>query len=372
MKLRWLFLLLLLIAVFLGWRKFQEGPQQKAVPPNRPVPVVVTKAETRDVPIWITGLGTVQAFNSVTVRPRVGGVLEKVAFTEGQDVKVGDVLAQIDPRPYRAALDQATAKQAQSAAQAANARNELNRVSQLVDSGAESRGRYDELKANADQFAALEQESTAAMEAAKLDLDFTTVRAPIAGRTGLRLVDEGNLVTANQAGGLVVITQLQPITVMVSLPQQNLPALQRRMQSGAGDVIVQALTDDGRVLAEGKLALIDNQIDVDSGSIRLKAVFGNQDEALWPGQFVSARVLIETRKQVTVVPSPVVQAGLDGPFAYLVKGDKTVEARNLKVGPATEGITLIEEGLKVGDTVVLDGQSKLKPGVPVAIQEPRS
>jgi multidrug efflux system membrane fusion protein len=372
MKLRWLFLLLLLGAVFFGWRKFQENPERKAAPANLPVPVVVTKVETKDVPIWITGLGTVQAFNSVTVRPRVGGILEKVAFTEGQDVKVGDVLAQIDPRPYRAALDQATAKQAQSAAQATNARNDLNRVSQLVGSGAESRGRYDELKANADQFTALEQESTAAMEAARLDLDFTTVRAPIAGRTGLRLVDEGNLVTANQSGGLVVIAQLQPITVMVSLPQQNLPALQRRIQSGAGDVIVQAMADDGSVLAEGKLALIDNQIDVESGSIRLKAVFGNEDETLWPGQFVSARVLIDMRKEATVVPTPVVQAGLDGPFAYLVKEDKTVEARNLKVGPAAEGITLIEDGLVAGDTVVLDGQSKLKPGASIAIQEPRS
>lgn len=370
MKSRWPILLTLILAGAAG-AHFLKRPAATAKPADgkKPaVPVVAAAVKAEDVPIWLTGLGTVQAFNTVTLRPRVSGALEKMAFTEGQDVKAGDLLARIDPRPYQSALDQAEAKQAQAAAQLASARNDLNRASQLVGSGAESRGKFDELKATSDRFTALEQESRAAAAAAKLDLEFTEVRAPISGRTGVRLVDEGNLVTANQTGGLVVITQLEPIAVMVSLPQENLTALQTRMKANPAPVVIQVVGDDEKVLAEGKLEMIDNQIDTTTGAIRLKASFDNKDHVLWPGQFVSARVLVDTRMQAVVVPTEVIQAGLDAPFAYVIKTDQTVEPRNLRPGPRSGAVTIIEEGLRAGEQVVTDGQSKLQPGASVVIQ----
>lgn len=370
MKFRWiLFLLLIAGGTAFGLRYLPKNAKGQTGAPSGPkaVPVVTVKVGKQDVPIWISGLGTVQAFNTVTIRPRVAGALEKVMFNEGQNVNQGDILARIDPRPYQSTLAQAEAKQAQSSAQLANARQEYNRIKQLVGSGAESRTRFEQLEANVAQFVAQEQADKATVEAAKLDLDFTTVRAPIAGRTGVRLIDEGNLVTSSQTAGLVVITQLQPISVVLMLPQNNLSALRKRMLADKTPLTVQSLTDDGNVLAEGKLELIDNQIDTNSGTLRVKATFENKDYPLWPGQFVTARVLVETRKQALVVPTQVVQSGLDGPFVYLVTADKKVEARPVKPGPRAEGITVIEEGLNDGDQVVLDGQSKLQPGATIAI-----
>lgn len=369
--LRTLVFLLLALAAFAAWHflpKFLPGKPPAAKAGPKTVPVTTTVAETRNVPIWLSGLGTVQAFNTVTIRPRVGGALEEVNFTEGQAVKAGDVLARIDPRPYQSVLDQAKAKRAQSATQLANARRELERVDKLVGTGAESRRRYEELEANVGQLAAQEQADAATVGAAELDLEFTAVKAPIAGRTGVRLIDPGNLITAGQNSGLVVITQLQPVSVILTLPQEHLPAIRKRMLADKTPLTVQTLADDGRMFAEGKLELIDNQIDVTSGTLRLKATFPNDDLALWPGQFVTARVLVDTRNQAIVVPTPVVQAGLDGPFAYVVKADKTVEARNLKAGPRVGEVTVIEDGLKAGEQVVLDGQSKLQPGAAITLQ----
>lgn len=371
---RVLFVLLVIgVGAALAWRflpKAKTSPSARPAAANqRGVPVVTTTVALRDMPIWLSGLGTVQAFNTVTVRPRVSGTLDTINFVEGQNVKVGDVLAQIDPRPYRSTLEQAKARKAQNEAQLTNARRELERIRALVESDAESRRILEQQEASVAQLAAAIQADQASVDAAQLDLDFTTVRAPIAGRTGVRLVDAGNLVNASQTAGLVVITQVQPISVIFTLPQQHLPALRRRLQADPTPPLVHAVSDDGAVLGKGKLDLIDNQIDTSTGTVRLKASFSNEDLALWPGQFITAPILVETRTQVAVVPAEVVQSGLDSPFAYVVKADNTVEARPVKPGPTVDAFTIIESGLKPGERVVRDGQSKLQPGARIAAED---
>jgi multidrug efflux system membrane fusion protein len=373
MKLRWVFLLLLIIGIgaAVAWRYKPAAKPGASAAGGRGVSVVTADVAVRDMPIWLSGLGTVQASNTVTVRPRVSGSLDKVNFTEGQTVKEGDILAQIDPRPYRAVLEQAKARKAQNEAQLANARRDLDRIRALVESDAESRRILDQQEASVAQFAAMAQADQAAVEAAQLDLDFTTVRAPISGRTGVRLVDAGNLVTASQGAGLVVITQLQPVSVVFAIAQQHLPALRRRLHADPAALVVRAVSESNEALATGTLELIDNQIDSSTGTLRLKATFANADLALWPGQFVTGLVLVETRQQAVVVPTEVVQAGLDSPFAYVVKADKTVEARPIKPGPTVNDFTVIESGLKSGERVVRDGQSKLQPGARIASEEPK-
>ncbi|HRE81625.1 MAG TPA: efflux RND transporter periplasmic adaptor subunit [Opitutaceae bacterium] len=373
MKIRWIFLIIALVAIagFLAWRTAGKKPTGGASKgggggAGRTVAVVPVDVIQKDVPIWLSGLGNVQAYNTVTLRPQVNGTLQEINFTEGQMVKAGDVLARIDPRSYQSALDKALAGKANNDAQLANARLELTRVRALVESEAEGKRLLEQQQAQVAQFEAMVKGDEAAIAAAQLDLDFTYVRAPISGRTGVRMVDAGNLVTANQSGGLVVIAQLQPISVIFSLPQGNLPLVRRQMQTGANALRVQALGEKGVILAEGSLELIDNQVEAATGTVRLKATFANEDYALWPGQFVTARVLVETRLQSTVVPAEVVQAGINGPFAYVIKSDQTVEARPLKVGPSVEGLSVIEEGLKSGERVVRDGQSKLQPGAKVS------
>ncbi|MBL9210383.1 MAG: efflux RND transporter periplasmic adaptor subunit [Opitutaceae bacterium] len=365
---RWTLLIVLLIGIgaAVAWQQRRPAPAAKAAGGARGVPVIVAEVAVRDMPLWLSGLGTVQASNTVTVRPRVGGSLDKVFFTEGQNVQAGDVLAQIDPRPYRAALEQVRARQAQNEAQLANARRELERIRALVANDAESRRILERQESAVAQSTAQLKADQAAIEVAQLDLDFTTVRAPIAGRTGVRLVDAGNLVTASQGSGLVVITQVQPVSVLFTLPQHHLPALRRRLQADATPPVVHAVSDQGEVLARGHLELIDNQIDSATGTARLKATFPNSDLALWPGQFVTALILVETRPAAVVVPAEVIQSGLHGPFAYVVQADQTVEARAVRPGPTIDGFTLVEQGLKPGERVVRDGQSKLQPGARVA------
>ncbi len=365
-------LILLALGGYLAWTrlpvfKAREGAEKDAGQPKS-IPVTVIEVTAHDVPLWRSGLGTVQAYNTVTVRPRVSGMLDAVNFIEGQLVKEGDVLAKIDPRPYEALLAQAKGKVAQSAAQLGNARDELTRVSELVKSGAESRQKFDQLEAAVAQYQAQQQADESAVVSAQLDLDFTTVRAPISGRTGIRQIDKGNLVTASQGAGLVTISQFQPISVIFTLPQQELAAIQQRMAKDRNPLVTEAVNDDGTILGEGKLDLVDNQIDTNSGTLRLKATFPNTDETLWPGQFVTGRVLVETRQAAIVIPTQVINAGLNGPFAYVVKADKTVEPRNLVLGPRVDDTTLIDEGLKPGEIVVLDGQSKLQPGAAISIQ----
>jgi multidrug efflux system membrane fusion protein len=366
---RLILLLMLAIGGVAVWRTLQKKDDAtKAPDPKKSIPVTTITADVRDVPIWFTGLGTVQAYNKVTIRPRVGGVLDHINFTEGQTVNEGDILATIDPRPYESHLAEAQAKVAQTAAQLTNAIKEVERNDKLVKSGAVSHQLLDQLEANVAQLTAQKQADMAAMNTAQLDLDFTTVKAPIAGKTGMRLIDQGNLVTASQDGGLVVISQIRPISVVFTVPQDNLTAIRKRMSIDPSELTVQAMTNDGQVLAEGKLALIDNEIDVNSGTLKLKATFPNTDETLWPGQFLNARVLVETRMKAVVIPTQVITAGLNGPLVYLVKPDLTVEARTVKPGPEMDGFTLIEEGLDTGEQVVLEGQNKLQPGSHVSIQ----
>jgi multidrug efflux system membrane fusion protein len=347
------------------------GPKKTPSAAPRAVAVATIKASTRDVPLWLSGIGNVQANNTVIVRPRVSGELKSIHFTEGQEVKTGDILAEIDPRPYSAALAQAVAQLAQADAQAANDRREFERIKALVATNTESRQLLDQREAALAQSAALVQAAQAAVDNAKLNLDFTTVRAPIGGRTGVRLLDAGNLVTASQNNGLVVITQTRPISVLFTLPQQSFLDIRRGITAAGQEALpVEALDDSGRILARGKLELIDNQIDTSTGTLRLKAVFPNDDQTLWPGQFVNARVLVQTLPQALAIPTEAVQPGLDGPFAYVVKADSTVEPRNLKLGPSVEGITVVESGLSAGEQVVREGQNKLEPGARVTPAKP--
>lgn len=356
------------IPAFIGLLLLTACDRRKAPgPPPRTIAVEMAEVVSLDLPIWLNGIGNVVANNTVTVRPRVSGELKSIHFTEGQEVKVGDILAEIDPRPYKAALAQALAQLAQSEAQNANDRREFERIKALVATNTESRQLLDQREATLAQSAALVQAAQAAVDNAKLNLDFTTVRAPIGGHTGVRLLDAGNLVTASQNNGLVVITQTKPISALFTLPQHYFLDIRRGIAAAGADnaLPVEALDDSGRVLARGKLELIDNQIDTSTGTLRLKAVFPNDDQTLWPGQFINARLLVQTLAQSLTVPTEAVQPGLDGPFVYVVKTDSTVEARNLTLGPSAEGVTVVESGLAPGERIVREGQNKLQPGARV-------
>lgn len=363
---RALFALTVVAALGWGWSLWSSRKPAPAARP-RAVPVAVAEAKSTDVPVWLSGLGNVVANNTITIRPRVGGELQVVKFEEGQSVRAGDVLAQIDPRPYQAALDQAVAQKAQDDARLANDRREFERIRGLVATNTESKQQLDQRAGTMAQSAAAAQASQAMVDNARLQLEFTTVRAPIDGVTGVRLVDAGNLVTANQTNGLVVLTQTKPIAVVFTVPQAALPAVRRGQARDGNALTVEALGETGEIIARGKLQLVDNQIDLSTGTLRLKALFPNDDLALWPGQFVNARVLVETLGQALVVPAEAIQPGLKGPFVYRVKEDSTVEVRLVKPGPTVHGITVVTAGLAVGDRVVRDGQNKLQPGARVEI-----
>jgi len=331
----------------------------RAGPPA--VPVVAGRVTTNDVPIYLDGLGTVQAFNAVTVRARVDGELERVAFTEGQDVQAGDLLAQIDPKPFQAQLAQAAARRAQDAAQLANAQLDLQRFAEQLAAKIIARQTYDTQAALVNQLAAAVQADEAALSLARIQLGYTTIASPLAGRTGVRLVDQGNLVHAGDPNGLVVVTQLKPISVVFTLPEQNLPAI--RQEHAGGDITVLAVDRDNRtVLATGRLAVIDNQIDTATGTLRLKATFPNDDLRLWPGQFVNARLLLTVRRGGLVVPATVIQRGPEGAYAFVIRPDQTVTVQPVKVAQIEAGTALIDAGLQAGEEVVVDGQYRLQVG----------
>jgi multidrug efflux system membrane fusion protein len=360
--------LLLVIAVAWGLRRRTLAAQRAATahagPP--PVPVVAGRVTQKEVPIYLDGLGTVQAFNAVTIHVQVDGELQKVLFTEGQDVKAGDVLAQIDPDPFRAQLEQAEAKKAQDEAQLVNARLELQRDAEQLAAKIIPQQTYDTQQALVNQLTAAAKADQAAIDLAKIQLAYTTVTSPIDGRTGIRLVDQGNIVHANDSNGLVVVTQLKPISVVFTLPEQTVPSI--RKEHAAGDITVLAVSRDNRtVLATGTLAVIDNQIDTTTGTIRLKATYPNEDLRLWPGQFVNARLLLTTRKGGLVVPASVVQRGPEGAYAFVIKEDQTVAVQPVKVAQIENGEALIDEGLQPGQEVVVDGQYRLQPGSKVKI-----
>ena len=348
-----------------GADKKRPGAGRMELPP---VPVVAGTVAEKDVPIYLGGIGTVQAFNTVTVHARVDGQVQKIAFTEGQDVRAGDLLAQIDPDPFRTALDQAVAKKGQDEALIANARVDLKRYADMVAQGAVTQQQYDTQKALVDQLVATVNADQASIESAEVQLAYTTIVSPIDGRTGIRQVDAGNIVHANDANGLVVITQLKPISVVFILPEQTLTGIQQQSQAAGSDLPVVAVSQDNTtVLGEGKVAVIDNQIDQSSATIKIKATFPNTDLRLWPGQFVNARLLLTVRKGSVVVPDAVIQRGPEGAFAFVIKDDQTVEVRPVKVvarsgSQVGQGETVIEDGLRPGERVVVDGQYKLQQG----------
>ena len=357
----------LLLLVAGGAWHLAELPATAETPPAEPagVPVVAGLARQQDVPIYLTGLGTVQAYNTVTIHTRVDGELTKVAFKEGQDVKAGDLLAQIDPRPFQAALDQAMAKKTQDEAQLENAKRDLQRYAELGSKDFISRQTVDTQKSLVAQLTATIAADQAAIDSAQVQLGYTTITSPLAGRTGIRLVDQGNIVHATDATGLVVITQLQPISVIFTLPEDDFIPINQELRQGPLTVIAYS-QDDRTRLDEGTLALIDNQIDQTTGTIKLKANFPNPQHTLWPGEFVNAHLLLNVRHDAVTVAAPVVQRGPQGTFAYVIRPDGTVEARPIKVAQIADNVALIDSGLEAGDRVVVDGQYKLQPGTRVA------
>ena len=363
------FLLLILALAIAGgvyWLRFRPVPAPKGPAAPIAVPVTAEAVKSQDVPTQLTAIGSIQAANTVVVRSRVDGELQKVAFTEGQIVKEGDLLGQIDPRPFQAALDQAVAKKTQDEAQRANAQRDLVRYNQL---GAYATGQQrDTQVALVDQLGAQIQGDQAAIDNARTQLSYTRITAPLSGRTGFRLVDQGNIVHASDANGLVTIAQLQPIAGIFTLPERYLPDVQTAMQ--AGPVKVWALQQDAKTeIAQGTLALIDNSVDPTTGTIRVKAMFPNKDDKLWPGQFVNIRIQTGIIKDATIAPSTAVLHGQDGLYAYVVKPDNKVEPRQVKTGYSTEQFIVVKDGLKPGETVVTGGQYRLTAGTLVAINK---
>lgn len=336
-----------------------------------PVPVVAGKVEQKDMPIYLDGLGTVQAFNTVTVHTRVDGQLQQVLFSEGQDVKAGDLVAVVDPRPFQSALDQAIAKKSQDEAQLANAKVVLERNTDLLKKKVIAQQDFDASKYQADSLQAAVQADQAAIENARTQFDYTQIKSPIDGRTGVRLVDLGNIVHASDQTGIVVITQMHPISVVFTLPEQNLQEILNQGGTNGGLKVLALDRGNTSSLDEGALAVVDNEIDPATGTVKLKATFPNNDLKLWPGKFVNARLILTTRENATVIPSSVVQRGPQGTYAYLINPDKTVEMRPIKVAQSEGNLTLVDEGLKPGEQVVVDGQYKLQPGAHVELTTPQ-
>jgi len=363
--------LTIVVGCVLAWYLLQgPDPVRAARPPARAaVPVSVAAAARRDLPIYLNGLGTVQALYTIGIHSQVDGKLIEVAFTEGQHVKKDDVLAKIDPRLYQAALDQAKAKKAQDVAQLGAAEKDLTRFKTLALKSFETQQNVDLQQAKVDQFTASIAADDAAIETAQTQLDYTIIRAPSDGRIGVRQVDPGNLVRASDAGSIATLTRTQPIAVMFTLPAGSLDDVRDAM--GRGDVEVTAFDQNNRrALSTGKLLLIDNQIDQTTATIRLKAMFENQDERLWPGEFVNARLLIETRTAALAIPSSAVQRGPQGLFAWVVSPQNIAQTRKIEVGPTAGDLTIVASGLAEGERVVTDGQYKLQREVPVTITAP--
>jgi membrane fusion protein, multidrug efflux system len=361
---RWILLAAVLAAGgYYGWQRF-HGENQPATAnaqksAGNPVRVTVAPVQKADFPVYLTGLGTVQGFNTVVVRTRVDGQIDKVAFQEGQLVQQGDLLVEIDPRPYQATLDQAKAKKAQDEANLANANLDLQRYTKLGEFA--TKQQTDTQRSTVAQLTAQIAADDAAIFNAQTQLDYTQVKAPISGVAGLRQVDIGNIVNAATQTGVVTIAQIEPIAVIFTAPEEQLPYINEAQSVQPLKVI--ALTTDGKkTLSEGKLAVVNNQVDTTSGTVRLKAVFDNKDHALWPGQSVSTRLLVKTLKDATVVPDDAIQHGTDGLYAYAVGKDNKAELRKVKVSQSIDGRSVVDEGLSPGDQVITAGVYKVQPG----------
>jgi len=370
----WLWLLVLGILGYGGFRYYQTAQQKKqaaqaaqARQVNRAVPVAAASARRADMPVYLRGLGTVTAYNTVNVKTRVDGPIVAVSFKEGQNVKKGDLLVQIDPRPFKAALEQAQGQKARDEAQLKDAQVNLARYQTLWSEGVIPRQQLDTQAATVGQFNGTIEADQAAIDTAQLNLSFTNVTAPITGRIGLRQVDIGNIVHATDALPLAIITQMQPIAVLFTIPADSLPPVMAKLNAGATLPVDAYDRADVNKIASGTLETVDNQIDTNTGTSRLKAVFNNADNALFPNQFVNARLLLETKRNVVIIPAPAVQNGPQGTYVFVVKPDQTVTMR-----PITEGITEgnnveVTSGLAPGERVVTDGQDKLQEGSKVQV-----
>lgn len=333
------------------------------------VPVSVARVETADFPVYLDSLGTVEPYVTVTVRSRVDGEIVKVAFRQGQMVQEGDLLVQIDPRPYQAALDQGLSKKAQDEANLRNAKANLDRYRTLSAQDFASRQQLENQQSLVDQLVAQIAGDQGAIDNARTQLDYTTIRAPLSGKTGFRLIDRGNIVRASDQAGIVTIVKLQPISVVFTAPEEQVQRINDAL--AAREVPVVALSSDGRrELGRGHLALVNNEVDQAAGTIRMKATFANQDNKLWPGLSVKTRLLVETRKDVAVVPSAAVQRGPKGLYVFLVGVDRKVSAQPVAVDHESDGRSLVTEGLRAGQVVVVAGQYRLQPGSLVETDEP--
>ena len=341
-----------------------EAP--RAPPPPAAVPVSVAKAEVGDFPIVLTGLGTVQAANTVLVRSRVDGQITSLHFTEGQVVTKGDLLAEIDPRPYKAALEQAQAKKQQDDANLSNAQRDLGRFQSLAKNDYATKQQLDTQTSQVAQLTAQIAADQAAIDNTQTQLDYATIRSPLTGRAGFRLIDQGNIVNASSASGIVEIAQVQPIAVIYTEPENTLADLAAGQKDGK--LAVKALASDGLTpLADGKLDTLNNEVDAGSGTIRIKALFDNHDNRLWPGLSVVTHTTVTTRRGVVIVPEGAVQRGRDGFFAYVVGADMKVQARPLKVTHIADGRALVDDGVRAGETVVTGGQYRLQPSTVVQV-----
>jgi membrane fusion protein, multidrug efflux system len=330
-----------------------------------PVPVMADRVRRADVPIYLEGIGVVRAFNSVTVRARVDGEINEIAFSEGQEVRVGDRLAAIDPRPFQAQLDQATAKKASDAAQLANAKLVMQRDINLATRGAVSQQATETQQALVAQLAADVQADEAAIDSATVQLGYTSITAPISGRVGMRLVDQGNIVRSTDATGIVTINEIRPISVDFALLADTLPRIRARMKSG--DIPVTAQDSNGADLAQGKLAVLDNQVDAATAMIHCRATFDNADEALWPGQFVNVLLRLDVRSAALTVPKTAIVSGPDGAYAFVIDANQIVQKRPVKVGFFDKTLAVIDDGLQSDEQVVTDGQYRIQAGTSVQI-----
>ena len=350
-----------LLAAACGGRS--EPPRATAVP------VVVEEAARRTVALQLRAVGNVETVDTVTVKPQVGGELVGVHFREGTDVRAGDLLFTIDPRPYQAALHQAEAALARDEANARNARLEAQRAESLFTQGVLSREQYDALHNSADAFDAAVRADRAGVEAAGLSLGYCTIRSPIDGRAGSLLVQRGNVVKAIDGGPLVVINRVDPVFVAFSVPERRLGEVEAARAAGQLAVVAVAAGEEAHPLS-GELTFLDNAVDRTTGMIRLKGTFPNRERRLWPGQFVDVRLSTGSRPDVVVVPTPAIQAGQSGAFVFVVRDDLTVEARPVVTGPEVDGSVVVEKGLQAGERVVTDGQIRLVPGAKVELKPP--
>ena len=353
-----------IVGAFIAYSRMQQA-QRNRVPVDI-VPVVAAAAKLADVPVYLDGVGTTRALNTVTVRPQVDGKLIAVLFKEGQDVKRGDVLARIDPTPYQAQYDQVVATKAKDEAMLANAKIDLERYTNLASTNSIARQQLDTQKATVAQLEAQVKFDQGQIDYARSNLEYTTITTPLDGRTGIRLVDEGNVVHASDTTGIVVLTQISPMSIFFTLPQQQLSGVNKAFAKGP--LAVDALGQDNKtVIDRGTLLVVDNQVDQTTGTVKLKAEFPNAEVQLWPGQFVNVRLLVDTLKQVVVVPTAAVQRGPVGTFVYVVQQDNAVAVRRVSISQQDETQTVIARGLAQNERVVTTGFARLAEGTKVTV-----